>query len=158
MASTLHSLSPMKRPARAVLFVPVAALAASGVLAIACRGGGTLDGIDGSWTDGEATRITATAQICEKAMVAIDDTAAESAAPDAPGCAADTDCTVRMAGDYCACPSTPRPMLLARAAAFDESLSGITRRCTCEIMPCDPPRGAKAVCREGRCALADPPK
>src|SRR4051812_30543654 len=98
----------MNRTARAALFVPMLALATGGAFTVACRGGGTLDGLDGGGVDGGAARsVTASGEACEKAVIAIDDTAAENAATGGSGCANDNECTVRMAGDYCACPNTP---------------------------------------------------
>jgi hypothetical protein len=144
----------MNRRARAALLTPTVALATSGLLTIACRGGGTVDGVDASY-DGETTRQTATnGEACEKAVIAIEDTAADTAATGGPACTSDNECTIRLAGDYCACPNTSRPMSKSRAAAFDESLKGVTKRCTCQISPCDPPAPASVACREGRCVLA----
>ena len=145
----------MNRSTRALFFVPIAALATGAALSVACRGGGTLDGLDAGWNDGEAVRITARGVLCEKAMVTIDDTAADEAATDGPGCAKDDECTVRLEGDYCGCPSHPRPLLVQRAAELDDSLVGITKRCNCAITPCEPVRPSRAVCRERRCVLAD---
>ena len=144
----------MNRTARAALTVPIAALAMSGVVVAACRGGGTGEGLDGGWGDGDAIHQSSQSQACEKSIIAIDDTAAASDGS-SPGCANDNDCTVRLAGDYCACPSTLRPMLVSRAAAFDQSLDGVTKKCTCEMLPCVPITPGKSVCRDGRCALAD---
>jgi hypothetical protein len=143
----------MNRPARVGLMV--LALAKVLVFTAACKGGGTLDGLDGG-TDEAMGFASAKGAACEKSMVTIDDSAADSpATAGGPACANDNECTVRMAGDYCSCPNTPRPMLVSNLAAFDESLNGITGKCTCEILPCAPAQHAKSVCREGRCALAD---
>jgi hypothetical protein len=89
-------------------------------------------------------------------MVTIDDNAASAnASSGGPGCAQDSECTVRFAGNYCACPDTARPILTSRAAGFDEGLNGIASKCTCAILPCEPPPRAKAGCRDGRCVLLD---
>lgn len=147
----------MNRTARATLLAPIVALVTSSLYMIACKGGGTVDAADASF-DGEATRQTAASgEACEKSLITIDDTAADTAATGGPACADDSECTVRLGGDYCACPSTPRPMSKSRAAAFDESLEGVTKKCTCEIAPCEPPPVASSVCREGRCVLAETP-
>jgi hypothetical protein len=142
-------ISRMNCTARAALIVPFLALPTAGAFTSSCRGGGTIDGLDGSF-DGQAVRLTAKGELCEQAMVSIDDDAADSTS----GCVKDEDCTVRVTGDYCACPSTPRAILAARAAAFDEGLEGITKRCTCQIAPCEPVQPSRAQCRDGRCALA----
>jgi hypothetical protein len=150
----------MNRTARAAVVLPLVALVASGLVAIACRGGGTLDGIDASF-DGEATgrspgSATARDGACAQAILTIDDNAAsENASSGGPGCTSDNECTVRMEGDYCACPSTPRPMLTSRATAFDDSRNGLHEQCTCPIPPCEPPLPSKAGCRDGRCVLVD---
>lgn len=144
----------MNRTARAALIVPICAFWTAGMLTLSCRGGGTLDGLDGSF-DGQAVHLSAKGDLCEQAIVTIDDDGAGDAATSASGCAKDDDCTVRIAGDYCDCPSTPRPMLASRAADFDKSVDGLTKKCTCQIMPCAPLPPSRAVCRQGRCALAD---
>jgi hypothetical protein len=153
----------MNRKAHVAVVVPLCTLVTSGLLALACRGGGSVDGVDASFTDGEAARLTpgrATVgdggEGCAKALITVEDNAAtENASSGGPGCANDNDCTVRLEGDYCACPSTPRPMLVSRSAAFDEGLNGITDRCSCAIMPCAPPSPAKAACLDARCVLVD---
>ncbi|MBX3198208.1 MAG: hypothetical protein KF894_08695 [Labilithrix sp.] len=156
----------MNRTARALVNVSFVWLVAGGLLAVACKGGGTLGGDDGGF-DGEAARQNPGSSIladggegspaeCARALVTIDDSAAtENASSGGPGCTADDECTVRFAGDYCACPSTPRPLLTSRATAFDEGLNGIGQRCTCPIPPCEPPQPATAGCRAGRCVLVD---
>ena len=155
----------MNRTARALVTVSFVSLVAGGLLTIACKGGGTLGGDDGGF-DGEAARQNPGSSIladggeglpeCARAIVTIDDSAAtENASSGGPGCKEDDECTVRFAGDYCACPSTPRPLLASRAAAFDESLNGNGQRCTCPIPPCEPPQPARAGCRDGRCVLVD---
>jgi hypothetical protein len=144
----------MNRTARIALIVPLSAFFAAGGSMLACRGGGTLDGLDGSF-DGQAAVLSMKGELCEQAVVTIEDDGAGDAATNASGCAKDDECTVRIAGDYCACPSTPRPMLASRAAAFDQSLDGITKKCTCQISPCEPLRPSRAVCRENKCALAE---
>ncbi len=147
----------MNRSVRALLFAPLVALGIGGAFTIACRGGGTLDGLDASFRDGETTRFNALGAACEKAMITIDEGAAAEGGDGGAGCASDDECTVRMEGDYCACPNTPRPVLVARAAEIDYSLGGITNKCTCEISPCEPVRQSRAICRERRCVLADTP-
>ncbi|MBX3221088.1 MAG: hypothetical protein KF795_11260 [Labilithrix sp.] len=153
----------MNRTARAFLTVLLVPVAAGGLVAIACRGGGPLGGDDGGF-DGEAARqvpgtITTdggagSRDECATAIVAIEDNAAtDNASSGGPGCSKDDECTVRFAGDYCACPLTPRPLLVSRAAPFDESLNGIAQRCTCPIPSCEPPPNAKAACKDSRCVL-----
>ena len=150
----------MHRKARAALTMPLLVLGAGGLLEIACRGGGPLDQLDGGF-DGEATRqasgrAPANGDACAVETVTIEDNAAtENASSGGPGCTSDDECTVRFAGDYCACPSTPRPMLTSRATSFDQGLSGIGQRCTCPLPPCVAPAPAKAGCRESRCVLVD---
>ncbi len=142
----------MNRVVRAAFAVPFFAFVAGagGLGTASCRGGGVLEGLDGSF-DGQAVRFSAVGEVCAQAIVSIDD-----AAPDAAeACGKDDDCTVRIAGDYCACPNSPRPILASRAAAFDDSLEGLTKKCTCQIAPCEPLRPSRAVCHAGRCALAD---
>ncbi|MCW5833453.1 MAG: hypothetical protein KIS78_13705 [Labilithrix sp.] len=153
----------MNRTARALVTVSFASLVAGGLVAVACKGGGPLDG-DGGF-DGEAARRSPGSSIttdgggasgpeCATALVTIDDDDTGDAGG-GPGCSTDDECTVRFAGDYCACPQTPRPLLASRAAAFDEDVEGIGRRCTCPLPPCEPPPEATAGCRDGRCVLVD---
>jgi len=112
----------MNRKARAALTMPLIVLVAGGLLEIACRGGGPLDQLDGGF-DGEATRqasgrAPANGDACAVETVTIEDNAAtENASSGGPGCTSDDECTVRFAGDYCACPSTPRPMLTSGSDA-----------------------------------------
>lgn len=104
----------------------------------------TLDGAPG----GEAGA-------CARADVTIPDDAASQQSSGGPaGCTNDEGCAVRYEGDYCACPSTPRPITATRAHTFDESLNGVGLACTCPIPPCAPLPPRRAVCVEGRCALA----
>jgi hypothetical protein len=145
----------MNRSALAALVCPVVAfvLSTSAFASIACRGGPEIDDVE-TTIGGDTTRKAASSgEACEKSLVTIDDSAAETAAAGGPACANDGECTVRLGGDYCACPSTPRAMSKSRAAAFDESLKGATSKCTCEIAPCAPMAPAAAVCREGRCVV-----
>ena len=140
-------------------------LVAGGAATIACRGGA--DGFGDAGTDGNIMGSIASGGLkrgsdagsgdaCAAALVTIDDSfATEGASSGGPGCTKDDECTVRMAGDYCACPDTPRPMLASRAASFDEGLNGITKQCTCLIAPCEPRTLPRAACRDGRCILAD---
>lgn len=153
----------MKRMRLFWMFFPLGLATAGGAATIACRGG--VDGYGDAGTDGNIMgsldkgkpSSAADGDACATAMVTVDDSAAsENASSGGPGCTKDEECTVRLAGDYCACPNTPRPMLVSRAAAFDESLNGITQKCTCLIPPCEPEAPAKAACRDGRCVLADP--
>ena len=103
----------------------------------------TLDGAPG----GEAGA-------CARADVTIPDDAASQQSSGGPaGCTNDEGCAVRYEGDYCACPSTPRPITATRARACDESLNGVGLACTCPIPPCAPLPPRRAVCVEGRCAL-----
>lgn len=49
----------MNRMARAALFASLLAVGMGGAFSVACRGGGTLDGLDGSF-DGQAVQVNAT--------------------------------------------------------------------------------------------------
>ncbi len=154
----------MKRMSLVVMVFPLA-LVAAGAASIACKGGA--DGFGDAGPDGDILGLlvkgntidggAVPSDACAKAIVTVDDSlASDNGSSGGPGCTKDDECTVRMAGDYCGCPDTPRPMLTSRAAGFDESLNGITQQCTCRIAPCAPAPARKAACRDGRCVLAEP--
>src|SRR5690606_36392671 len=132
-------------------FRALAALGPCALFANACRGGpdtsadaGVEAAPEPSSTDLAPSGADAS---CATAIVTIDDVEAREAATGAgPACFGDEDCTVRFAGDYCACPTTPRPMSRSRVAAFDERLAGISARCTCDVRPCQPPALPRVEC------------
>jgi len=157
----------MKRTTLFWMVFPLGVAAAGAAATMSCRGG--VDGYGDAGTDGDIIgsigKGTSSGASdggggddggCATAIVTVDDSAAtDNASSGGPGCTNDDECTVRLAGDYCACPGTPRPMLVSRATAFDEGLTGITQKCTCLIPPCVPPAPSKAACRDGRCVLVD---
>lgn len=84
-------------------------------------------------------------------------TVPESAASTNPsggpsGCSQDDDCTVRLQGDYCSCPATPKPITKASATAFDEGLNGIGAGCSCGTPKCAGTT-ATAKCEKSVCVL-----
>jgi hypothetical protein len=150
----------MMHTARAVVMTlgGFVALGSCSLFAVACRGGPDTSADAGVEASSEPSsgdvRPSGADAACATALVTIDDVeATESARGGGPACLNDDDCVVRFAGDYCACPSTPRPIAKSRVAAFDERLAGITARCTCEIRPCLPPAPPKVQCVLGACVL-----
>jgi hypothetical protein len=148
----------MMRTARAVVMT-LGALGSCSLSAAACRGGPDTSadaGVEAA-SEPQSTGLgpSGADAACAAALVTIDDVEAKEGATGAgPACFTDEDCVVRFAGDYCACPSTPRPMSRSRAAAFDQGLAGITARCTCDIRPCPPPTAPNVECVLGACVLA----
>lgn len=110
---------------------------AGGLVALACQGGSSSSDTNN----------------CAENYVFVEDIKKANPLPQGePECASNTDCVVRVGGNFCGCPYAYEAISMKLAVTFDEKAKSVA--CTCPAPGCDAGIFLVAAgCHDGRCSF-----